>query len=251
MWALPVGDNKDWAERKKRPYLSTEKCQFTWCLDKTPKEIWEVLINTVIFLNRWPFLNRNLFFNVDRYCTLKSKFELVIVNAYTYQSRSYTGRKSRMCPSSDRIERGRQRGRRPKRDDSKDWLRESEQSKVMNLGDVYILIHTSKWSSKLLEPEEWEAYCTLNSSWSDNKTWVHPAGAPPQADLEGRDQERQGRLLGLHLALPRQRRQDALRVPRPRHRVRQEVAGAPGRSAHTSLIKAETSNMFLVLISYL
>ena len=150
---------------------------------------------------------------------------------------------NRMCLNSDRIERGRQRDRRPKRDDSKDWLRESEQSKVKNFGRRHILILTSKWPSELLEPEEWEAYCTLNSRWSDNKTWVHPAGAPPQADLEGRDQERQGRLLGLHLALPRQRRQDALRVPRPRHRVRQEVAGAPGRSAHTSLIKAELSNL--------
>ena len=41
---------------------------------------------------------------------------------------------NRMCLNSDRIERGRQRDRRPKRDDSKDWLRESEQSKVKNFG---------------------------------------------------------------------------------------------------------------------
>ena len=41
---------------------------------------------------------------------------------------------NRMCLNSDRIERGRQRDRRPKRDDRKDWLRESEQSKVKNFG---------------------------------------------------------------------------------------------------------------------
>ena len=63
--------------------------------------------------------------------------------------------------------------------------------------------------------------CRFNDSF---EFIANRAGAPAQADLEGRDQERQGRLLGHHLAQPR-RRQDAVRVQGTRHRVRQEDSG--------------------------